>query len=107
MLTLDAETLETLRTSLVTPELIRLPRNVYVEIGTKLYPLKVRPIDNDPPVYLYTRLDAITDVRDTDLSWLSGESIIVEKTHFNMRGKEVINYLDQKLEKKVNKPHFG
>lgn len=81
---------EELVNTLVTPELYRLPSNVYVAIGDNLLPIKIRPTFGGIHFSQYQRLQQIENIREADLSCLAGQFVILEEKHFNARGRELL-----------------
>lgn len=94
ILTLDDKVKEDLIASVVTPELYKHPIEILIDIKGVLHYLKNRKPSEESYFIGYRRLQKIEKIRQSDLSWLSGKMVILDKRHFNKRGKQLIANLE-------------
>lgn len=97
MIEITQEQKEMLAKTLVSYELLKAPSNVLIDIGNVLIPLKLRPTYEYMSIEGYIRIPPITNSYDENLNNLAGKFIIINKRHFNMRGKQLLEELGQNL----------
>lgn len=95
VLPLNNNVFQALSDTLVSPELLRRPSIVLVEIGYTLYYLKSQQLVDDNNLTNFIRMRKIKDVRQEDFSWLNGKMVILDEHHFNLRGQQLLKEIER------------